>query len=81
MKKSNLIRIMLVILVFIWVGLKGQKEPEIIPFRLVPLNYEDNRKIELGIELIYPQKNSSLVEIHREETVDIISNQKKKLLI
>ena len=36
MKKSNLIRIMLVILVFIWVGLKGQKTPEIIPFRLVP---------------------------------------------
>ena len=50
MKKSNLIRIMLVILVFIWVGLKGQKTPEIIPFRLVPLNYEDNQKIELGIE-------------------------------
>ena len=56
MKTSNLIRILLVILVFLWVSLKGQKMPEIIPFKLVPLNYEDNRKIELGIELIYPQK-------------------------
>jgi|TARA_A100001391_G_C5029806_1_gene268052 hypothetical protein len=72
MKTSNLIRILLVILVFLWVSLKGQKMPEIIPFKLVPLNYEDNRKIELGIELIYPQKISSLVEVHREETLDII---------
>ena len=72
MKKSNLVRIMLVILVFIWVGLKGQKTPEIIPFRLVPLNYEDNQKIELGIEIIHPQQISNLVEIHRDETLDII---------
>ena len=72
MKTSNLIRIILAILVFLWVSLKGQKMPEIIPFKLVPLNYEDNRKIELGIELIYPQKISSLVEVHREETLDII---------
>ena len=61
-----------VILVFIWVGLKGQKTPEIIPFRLVPLNYEDNQKIELGIEIIHPQQISNLVEIHRDETLDII---------
>ena len=72
MKKSNLVRIMLVILVFIWVGLKWQKTPEIIPFRLVPLNYEDNQKIELGIEIIHPQQISNLVEIHRDETLDII---------
>ena len=31
-----------------------------------------SKEIELGIEIIHPQQISNLVEIHRDETLDII---------
>ena len=65
MKKPSLslINIILAILTLIIVTskLNSQGMPEMIPYRL-----------ELGVELIHPYRIENLVEVHRQETIEII---------
>ncbi len=73
MRITNIIRISLVILVFIWVSLKGQERPEMIPYILQPMDYDPDRRLELGIAIIHPYTiNSMPINVQKEETLEII---------
>tara|TARA_R100000008_G_scaffold54160_1_gene33006 strand:- start:252 stop:602 length:351 start_codon:yes stop_codon:yes gene_type:complete len=73
MRISNIIRISLVILVFIWVSLKGQERPEMIPYILAPNDYRPDSNLELNIVLIHPYSVDVIsVDVQREETLEII---------
>jgi len=76
MKKPSLslIHIILAILTLIIVTskLNSQGMPEMIPYRIVPLDYVPDNRLELGVELIHPYRIENLVEVHRQETIEII---------
>ena len=46
--------------------------PELVPYQIVPLDPVPDCRLELGIELIYPQSIMNLPEPQREETLEII---------
>tara|TARA_B100000214_G_scaffold369348_1_gene342265 strand:+ start:506 stop:907 length:402 start_codon:yes stop_codon:yes gene_type:complete len=46
--------------------------PELIPYQIIPLDPVPDCRLELGIELIYPQSIMNLPEPQREETLEII---------
>ena len=50
----------------------GQQKPEMIPYRLIPNDYYPDDQLELEIELIFPYTVENMVQIHREETLEII---------
>ena len=45
--------------------------PELVPYQIVPLDVPDCR-LEMGIELIYPQSIMNMPEPQKEETLEII---------
>ena len=49
-----------------------QYRPEFIPYQIVPLDAEIDCRLEMGIELIYPQSIMSIPEPQKEETLQII---------
>ena len=81
----SLIHVLLVALTFIGVA-RGQNldyyvdsdfellpiPPELIPYQIVPLDPVPDCRLEMGIELIYPQSIMNLPEPQREETLEII---------
>ena len=46
--------------------------PELIPYQIVPLDPVPDCRLEMGIELIYPQSLMSMPEPQKEETLQII---------
>ena len=46
--------------------------PELIPYQIVPLDPVPDCRLEMGIELIYPQAIMNMPEPQREETLEII---------
>jgi hypothetical protein len=50
----------------------GQQKPEMIPYRLIPTDYYPDDRLELEIELIYPYTMENMVEVHKEETLEIV---------
>ena len=46
--------------------------PELVPYQIVPLDPIPDCRLELGIELIYPQSIMNMPEPQREETLEII---------
>ena len=46
--------------------------PELVPYQIVPLDPVPDCRLEMGIELIYPQSIMNLPEPQREETLEII---------
>ena len=76
MKKINLSLIHILIVagtLFLCISkLNGQERPEMIPYRLVPMDYDPDEILELEIELIHPYQIQTLVEVHKQETVEII---------
>ena len=46
--------------------------PELVPYQIVPLDPVPDCRLEMGIELIYPQSIMNLSEPQREETLEII---------
>ena len=87
MKNLSRIHIILALLAFIFgARLKGQnlnyyvsndfellpKPPELVPYQIVPLGPEPDCRLEMGIELIYPQSIMNLPEPQKEETLEII---------
>ena len=87
MKKTTLSIIHLVIVVLTFVSvLRGQNldyyvysdfellpiPPELIPYQIVPLDPVPDCRLEMGIELIYPQSIMGMPEPQKEETLEII---------
>jgi len=87
MKRTTLsiIHIVLVALTFVGV-LRGQNldyyvdsdfellpiPPELVPYQIVPLDPVPDCRLEMGIELIYPQSIMNMPEPQKEETLEII---------
>ena len=87
MKKTTLsiIHIIIVALTFISV-VRGQNldyyvdsdfellpiPPELVPYQIVPLDPIPDCRLEMGIELIYPQSIMNMPEPQKEETLQII---------
>ena len=46
--------------------------PELVPYQIVPLDPVPDCRLEMGIELIYPQSFMNMPEPQREETLEII---------
>ena len=46
--------------------------PELVPYQIVPLDPVPDCRLEMGIELIYPQSITNMPEPQREETLEII---------
>ena len=46
--------------------------PELVPYQIVPLDPIPDCRLEMGIELIYPQSIMNMPEPQREETLEII---------
>ena len=46
--------------------------PELVPYQIVPLDPVPDCRLEMGVELIYPQSIMSMPEPQREETLQII---------
>ena len=87
MKKTTLSIIHLIIVVLTFVSvLKGQNldyyvdsdfellpiPPELVPYQIVPLDPVPDCRLEMGIELIYPQAIMNMPEPQKEETLQII---------
>ena len=87
MKKTTLSIIHLIIVVLTFVSvLRGQNldyyvdsdfellpiPPELIPYQIVPLDPVPDCRLEMGIELIYPQSIMNMPEPQKEETLEII---------
>ena len=87
MKKTTLSIIHLIIVVLTFVSvLRGQNldyyvdsdfellpiPPELIPYQIVPLDPVPDCRLEMGIELIYPQAIMNMPEPQKEETLQII---------
>ena len=87
MRKTTLSIIHLIIVVLTFVSvLKGQNldyyvdsdfellpiPPELIPYQIVPLDPVPDCRLEMGIELIYPQAIMNMPEPQKEETLEII---------
>ena len=87
MRKTTLSIIHLIIVVLTFVSvLKGQNldyyvdsdfellpiPPELVPYHIVPLDPVPDCRLEMGIELIYPQSIMNMPEPQKEETLEII---------
>ena len=87
MKKTTLSIIHLIIVVLTFVSvLRGQNldyyvdsdfellpiPPELIPYQIVPLDPVPDCRLEMGIELIFPQAIMNMPEPQKEETLQII---------
>ena len=87
MKKTTLSIIHLIIVVLTFVSvLRGQNldyyvdsdfelipiPPELVPYQIVPLDPVPDCRLEMGIELIYPQAIMNMPEPQKEETLQII---------
>ena len=46
--------------------------PELVPYQIVPLDPVPDCRLEMGVELIYPQSLMSMPEPQKEETLQII---------
>ncbi len=46
--------------------------PELVPYQIVPLDPVPDCRLEMGIELIFPQSITDMPEPQREETLQII---------
>ena len=51
--------------------LKGNP-PELVPYQIVPLDPVPDCRLEMGVELIYPQSLMNMPEPQKEETLQII---------
>ena len=87
MKRTTLsiIHLIIVILTFVSV-IRGQNldyyvdsdfellpiPPELVPYQIVPLDPVPDCRLEMGIELIYPQSIMNMPEPQKEETLEII---------
>ena len=87
MKRTTLsiIHLIIVILTFVSV-IRGQNldyyvdsdfellpiPPELVPYQIVPLDPIPDCRLEMGIELIYPQSIMNMPEPQKEETLEII---------
>ena len=81
----SIIHLIIVVLTFVSV-LRGQNldyyvdsdfellpiPPELVPYQIVPLDPVPDCRLEMGIELIYPQSLMSMPEPQKEETLQII---------
>ena len=87
MRKTTLSIIHLIIVVLTFVSvLRGQNldyyvdsdfellpiPPELVPYQIVPLDPIPDCRLEMGIELIYPQSIMNMPEPQKEETLEII---------
>ena len=77
MKKFTLsvihLAIALLVLVFMVAKLEVQDKPEMIPYRIIPIDYlPGDCRLEFGVEMIQPYQIENLVEVHKEETLEII---------
>ena len=87
MKKTTLSIIHIIIVALTFVGvLRGQNldyyvdsdfellpiPPELVPYQIVPLDPIPDCRLEMGIELIYPQSIVNMPEPQKEETLEII---------
>ena len=46
--------------------------PELVPYQIIPLDPVPDCRLEMGIELIYPQSIMDMPEPQKEETLEII---------
>ena len=87
MKRTTLSIIHLIIVVLTFVSvIRGQNldyyvdsdfellpiPPELVPYQIVPLDPVPDCRLEMGIELIYPQSIMNMPEPQKEETLEII---------
>ncbi len=87
MKRTTLSIIHLIIVVLTFVSvIRGQNldyyvdsdfellpiPPELVPYQIVPLDPVPDCRLEMGIELIYPQSIMNMPEPQKEETLQII---------
>lgn len=75
MRNYNLsfLHLLIAIVTFVFGSkLLGQDKPEMIPYRLVPGDGVYNCRLEFEVEIIHPYQVENLVEVHKEETIDII---------
>ena len=84
-KTLSIIHLIIVVLTFVSV-LRGQNldyyvdsdfellpiPPELVPYQIVPLDPVPDCRLEMGIELIYPQSIMNMPEPQKEETLEII---------
>ena len=67
----SIIHILLVFLTFVGV-LRGNSHIELVPYQIIPLDPVPDCRLEVGIELIYPQSFNGMPEPQKEETLRII---------
>ena len=87
MKHISKIHFILALLAFLFSGkLRGQNieryvnsefelkpnPPELVPYQIVPLDPIPDCRLEMGIEIIYPQSIVNLPKPQKEETLQII---------
>ena len=62
------------LVIFIMMGFLygNQIRPEMIPYRLVPSDPHPDYLLEIEIELVHPYTVEAMVEVHRQEVLDII---------
>ena len=46
--------------------------PELVPYQIIPLDPVPDCRLEMGVELIYPQSIMNMPEPQKEETLQII---------
>ena len=66
----SIIDILLVFLTFVGV-LRGNSHIELVPYQIIPLDPVPDCRLEVGIELIYPQSFNGMPEPQKEETLRI----------
>ena len=67
----SIIHILLVFLTFVGV-LRGNSHIELVPYQIIPLDPVPDCRLEMGIDLIFPQSIVNLPEPLKEETLQII---------
>ena len=67
----SIIHILLVFLTFVGV-LRGNSHIELVPYQIIPLDPVPDCRLEMGIELIFPQAIMNMPEPQKEETLEII---------
>ena len=73
MRKTTLsiIHVILVAITLISV-VRGNQLPELVPYQILTLDPIPDCRLEMGIELIYPQSIMNMPEPQKEETLEII---------
>jgi len=47
-------------------------QPELVPYQIFPVDPEPDCRLEVGVQLVHPYSIEHLIDVHKQETLDII---------